>query len=104
MMPINVIYRRLAVALIVIALPGTARAAEVRDLIQECAYCHGDAGIAKDMDVPHLAGQQREYLYKQLVAFRIGKRAHKEMRTMSRQMTEAEMRAIADYYAALPPR
>jgi len=87
-----------------LALLSSAPAAEVRDLIQECAYCHGDAGIAKDMDVPHLAGQQREYLYNQLVAFRRGKRAHKEMRTMSRQMTDADMRAIADYYAALPPR
>jgi cytochrome c553 len=98
--------RRLAlvIAAAVLASGTISRAAEVRDLIQECAYCHGDAGIAKDMDVPHLAGQQREYLYKQLVAFRSGKRAHKEMRIMSRQMTEAEMRAIADYYAALPPR
>ena len=85
-----------------LALP--AQAAEVRDLIQECAYCHGDAGIAKDKDVPHLAGQQREYLFTQLQAFRTGKRAHKEMRTMSRQMTDAEMRMIADYYASLPPR
>ena len=81
-----------------------ADAAEVRDLVKECAYCHGDAGIAKDMDVPHLAGQQRAYLYKQLRAFRSGKRAHKEMRAMSRQMTDADMRIIADYYASLPPR
>ena len=97
--------RRLALAFVTtFAVAAPLHAAEVRDLIQECAYCHGDAGVAKDRDVPHLAGQQREYLYKQLVAFRTGKRAHKEMRTMSRQMTDAEMAAIADYYAALPPR
>jgi cytochrome c553 len=88
----------------VTALPQAAGAAEVRDLIAECAYCHGDAGVAKDKDVPHLAGQQRDYLYNQLVAFRRGKRPHKEMRYMSRQMTDAEMRALADYYASLPPR
>lgn len=81
-----------------------AGAAEVRDLIAECAYCHGDAGVAKDKDVPHLAGQQRDYLYNQLVAFKSGKRAHKEMRVMSRQMTDADMDAIAGYYASLPPR
>lgn len=97
--------RRLAAAVTTaLAFLPAAHAAEVRDLIRECAYCHGDAGIAKDMDVPHLAGQQREYLYKQLQAFRNGKRTHKEMRTMSRQMTDAEMRMIADYYASLPPR
>ena len=96
---------RLIVALLtVLTFMPAAGAAEVRDLIQECAYCHGDAGIAKDRDVPHLAGQQRDYLYKQLQAFHTGKRAHKEMRTMSRRMTGAEMRMIADYYASLPPR
>lgn len=92
----------LAFALFLGAQPSVA--AEVRDLIQECAYCHGDAGIAKDKDVPHLAGQQRAYLYNQLQAFRSGKRPHKEMRIMSRQMTDAEMSVIADYYASLPPR
>lgn len=95
---------KLFVALALITLPSTVRATEVRDLIAECAYCHGDAGIAKDKDVPHLAGQQRDYLYNQLVAFRRGTRTHKEMRYMSRQVTEAEMRALADYYASLPPR
>jgi len=96
--------RRAAIALAVLAGAGASAAAEVRDLITECAYCHGDAGIAKDKDVPHLAGQQREYLYNQLAAFRSGKRPHKEMRIMSRQMTDAEMRSIAEYYARLPPR
>jgi cytochrome c553 len=89
-------------AFALLAMP--TNAAEVRDLIQECAYCHGDAGIAKDKDVPHLAGQQRAYLFAQMQAFRAGKRAHKEMRIMSRQMTDADMRMIADYYASLPPR
>jgi cytochrome c553 len=81
-----------------------AQRAPVRDLIAECAYCHGDAGIAKGADVPHLAGQQRLYLYQQMAAFRDGKRRHKEMQVMGRQMTEADMRAIADYYSRLPPR
>lgn len=93
---------RLIVAGLALTLSSAAPAAEVRDLIGECAFCHGDAGIAKDKDVPHLAGQQRDYLYNQLLAFRSGKRAHKEMRYMSRHMTEPEMRAIADYYASLP--
>ena len=86
----------------VLIWPIATHAAEVRDLIGECAFCHGDAGIAKDKDVPHLAGQQSDYLYNQLFAFRTGKRRHKEMRYMSRHMTEPEMRAIADYYASLP--
>ncbi|MCK9908313.1 c-type cytochrome [Microbacteriaceae bacterium K1510] len=93
---------RLIVAGLALTLASAAPAAEVRDLIGECAFCHGEAGVAKDKDVPHLAGQQRDYLYNQLLAFRSGKRPHKEMRYMSRHMTEPEMRAIADYYASLP--
>ena len=75
-----------------------------RVTIEECAYCHGVDGIAKERDVPHLAGQNEGYLYNQLMAFRSGKRAHKEMRYESRQLTVQEIEALAAYYANLPPR
>jgi cytochrome c553 len=85
--------------------PARAQSDELVDLIAEaCAPCHGDDGIAKSVDVPNLAGQHKVYLYNQLRAFRTGKRPHKEMRFMSRQMTDDDMRAIADYYSRLPPR
>jgi cytochrome c553 len=85
--------------------PAFAQASDMTDLIAEaCAPCHGDDGIAKSADVPNLAGQKRVYLYNQLRAFHTGKRPHKDMRFMSRQMTDEDMRAIADYYAKLPPR
>ncbi len=70
--------------------------------VEACAPCHGIDGIAKDVEVPHLAGQNVVYLYNQLKAFKSGKRPHKEMRYMSRHVSEAEMEALADYYAALP--
>jgi cytochrome c553 len=81
-----------------------ARAAPPRVTIEECAFCHGIDGIAKERDVPHLAGQNEGYLYNQLMAFRSGKRAHKEMRYESRQLTVQEIEALAAYYASLPPR
>jgi cytochrome c553 len=85
--------------------PALAQSDDLVDLIAEaCAPCHGDEGIAKSVDVPNLAGQHNVYLYNQLRAFRTGKRPHKEMRFMSRQMTDGDMRAIADYYSSLPPR
>lgn len=83
---------------------GAAEAAGPSPLLADCAACHGDEGVAKDVETPNLAGQRETYLYNQLLAFHRGKRPHKEMRLMSRHMTEAEMRAIAQYYAALPPR
>ena len=72
--------------------------------IEECAACHGLDGIARDSEVPHLAGQNERYLYNQMMAFRSGKRVHKEMRYMARSMSVAEIEAVSAYYAALPPR
>jgi len=85
--------------------PALAQSDDLVDLIAEaCAPCHGEEGIAKSVDVPNLAGQHNVYLHNQLRAFQSGKRPHKEMRFMSRQMTDDDMRAIADYYSKLPPR
>jgi len=97
---------RAALALgLICAGPALAQAPDLTDLIAEgCAPCHGDDGIAKSADVPNLAGQKDTYLYNQLRAFRAGKRPHKDMLFMSRQMTDGDMRAIAEYYAKLPPR
>lgn len=73
-----------------------------RDLIIECMACHGEDGIARERDVPHLAGQNYEYLLKQLRDFQTGRRPHKEMRFMSRQLTDFELAEIADFFARLP--
>lgn len=83
---------------------GAAQAEPKRSPIEDCALCHGPDGIAKDTEVPHLAGQNERYLFNQMMAFRSGKRAHKEMRFMARQMSVQEIAAIAAYYAELPPR
>ncbi len=94
---------RLAFA-ILLALAATPVAAQQpnRALILECMACHGDDGIAKDKDVPHLAGQNYEYLIRQMKNFQSGRRPHKEMRVMSRHMNETELEEIADYYSRLP--
>lgn len=83
------------------ALPASAQDKR-RDLILQCMACHGDDGIAKDKDVPHLAGQNFEYLLNQMRLFQSGKRPHKEMKVMSRKMDDSEMAEIADFYASLP--
>ena len=72
---------------------------EFAKLIEQCAACHGVDGIAKDVEVPDLAGQHDVYLFNQLQHFKSGRRPHKEMRYMSRHLSEPEMMAIAQYYA-----
>jgi cytochrome c553 len=98
------IFGPIAAALLV-ALPGPAAAldkAALADLLAQCAACHGAEGIARDVEVPNLAGQHDVYLLNQLHNFRSGRRPHKEMRYMSRHTGDAELEAIARYYSQLP--
>lgn len=93
------------VALLVLLMPGPAFAldrSEFAEVIAQCAACHGAEGIAKDVEIPNLAGQHDRYLVAQLQNFRSGKRPHKEMRYMSRHITDEEIEAIAQYYANIP--
>lgn len=91
-----------ALGLVLATLP--ARAEPRQQTVENCAACHGMDGIARDSEVPHLAGQNERYLFNQMMAFRAGKRVHKEMRYMARAMSVDEIAALAAYYAALPPR
>jgi cytochrome c553 len=53
---------------------------------------------------PALAGQFADYIDAQLKAFRSGERANdpnKMMRMTAAKMTDAEMKAVADYIAGL---
>ena len=94
----------LRAALIGAMLTSPAFAEPKRPVIEQCAACHGEDGIARDAEVPHLAGQNEKYLFNQMMAFRAGKRPHKDMRYLARLMTVQEIAGIAAYYAALPPR
>ncbi len=98
--------RLFVVALLALPLAAPPFAlADMKEItIAACAACHGVDGVAPDSEVPHLAGQNERYLYNQLLAFRAGRRQHREMRFMARDLSTAEMAAIAAYYASLPPR
>lgn len=71
-----------------------------------CAGCHGPDGNGVGAYFPGLAGQQASYLEAQLKAWRDGRRANDPlglMRTVAAQLSDAEIQALAAYYAALPP-
>jgi cytochrome c553 len=74
---------------------------DLADLVAQCAACHGAEGIAKDVEIPNLAGQHDRYLVTQLQNFRSGKRPHKEMRYMSRHLSDEEIATVAQYYSQL---
>lgn len=69
--------------------------------VPACAGCHGAAGRGIPSQYPALAGQHPELIYGWLKAFSTGERPHETMQLVARKMTEADMRAVAEYAAGL---
>jgi len=69
--------------------------------VPACEGCHGtDAQGGKRF--PRLAGQHREYLIEQIYNFRTNARiATRIMREVSNRMTDAEIKAVAEYLTGL---
>ena len=80
------------------------RGGDVAKGIPACASCHGASGAGVPVQYPRLAGQHAEYTEAQLRSFRAGERANdaaKMMRTIAGKMSDAEIKAVADYAAGL---
>lgn len=80
------------------------RAGDASKGLPACAACHGPAGAGLPVQYPRIAGQFAEYTEAQLKAFRLGERANDPNRMMQMvaiKMTDAEIRAVADYIAGL---
>ncbi len=80
-----------------------AAGASLQSVLEGCVPCHGADGVARDSEVPHLAGQNELYLANQLRAFRSGERIHPEMAYMSSDLDDDTISALAAFYAELPP-
>ena len=105
--------RRRAAALCLLAL-GTAHAAaagtaapadgqrlRTRALAATCAQCHGTDGQAvAGQAMVRLAGQPKDYLLTQLLAFRSGQRPASVMHQISRGYTAEQLDEVAGYFAA----
>jgi len=89
------------IVLLAFSQPVSAQPATNPRLVLICAPCHGFDGIGHDGTVPNLAGQNREYLARQLQAFRSGERKHPTMNFFSGQVNREELEQLLDYYASL---
>ena len=73
--------------------------------VAACAACHGPTGSGNEAaKFPSIAGQHKTYTVNQLKAFKSGKRANdtgKMMRNIAKNMTDAEMDAVAEYISGL---
>jgi cytochrome c553 len=93
----------LFVAAALLAAPVLAADPEAgREKAQQCAGCHGEAGVSVSGEIPNLAAQKAEYLEEQLEAFREGKRANPLMNAIAAQLEDAEIEDLAAHFAALP--
>jgi len=75
------------------------------DDIPACAQCHGASGMGVGESFPPLAGQPAAYLAMQLQAWKHGTRPpgpQSLMATIAMKLTDADIAAVTDYYAALP--
>jgi cytochrome c553 len=75
---------------------------------QVCSKCHGAAGIAALDDVPNLAGQQQDYLAKQLREFkgqtRSDPNAVKNMWSIAHDLTDKQIDGLAAHFSEQPPQ
>lgn len=69
------------------------------DAPQNCVSCHGAEGLSVALDAPNLAGEVSIYIDTQLKAFRLGKRKHDIMSEIAADMSDEDIRAVADWYA-----
>lgn len=75
------------------------------DGLPACAQCHGPGGRGVGADFPALAGQSALYLSNQLHAWKQGARPPGPlalMQAVSAKLSEADIRDVSDYFAALP--
>jgi len=74
--------------------------------VPSCVHCHGPKDSPRNPMYPNIAGQYARYVKLQLELFTAGKRGGTEyahvMHSAAQRLTPAQMRALADYYAALP--
>ena len=81
------------------ALAGDIDAGKAKSVT--CVACHGPEGMSSNPLWPHLAGQQEQYLAKQLRDFRAGTRKDPVMGPMAAPLSDEDIDNLAAYYASL---
>jgi cytochrome c553 len=94
----------LLVAALIGFVPGGAKAGDVTagaSRARTCEACHGLDGLAKIVEAPNLAGQNEQYLVKQLLAFKAGERHNEMMSVVVPTLSDKDIDDVAAYYSAI---
>ncbi|MEP0233055.1 c-type cytochrome [Roseibium sp.] len=68
---------------------------------EACVACHGALGLSELEDAPNLAGETVMYIDTQLKAFRTGKRSHEIMSAVAADLSNEDIRNLAEWYAEI---
>ena len=66
-----------------------------------CTACHGAGGVSANDLWPNLAGQKKEYLVKQLLAFQSGERKDSMMSPIASTLSKEDVQSVAAYFSSL---
>ena len=66
-----------------------------------CAVCHGLNGLSKNPEAPNLAGDNANYIIKQLKAFQSGARKNEQMSIIVQSLSEDDVANLAAWYSAI---
>lgn len=66
----------------------------------QCFACHGVDGVSLNPEFPSLAGQNKNYLIKQLNAFKSGDRKSQVMKPMASGLSDKDIENVALYFSS----
>ncbi|MGH8042161.1 MAG: c-type cytochrome [Rudaea sp.] len=81
---------------------GSAPGRSAADLAKTCAACHGADGNSTAPIYPRLAGQYHDYLARALREYKSGERQNAIMSGFAKTLSDAEIDALARYFAVMP--
>jgi cytochrome c553 len=99
--------RRAFAGLALLVAPFTAFAIDaeaVKAKAETCAACHGPGGNSTNPQFPSLAAQVPTYVQLQLIQFREGRRSNPVMSPIAANISDAEAKALGEFFAAQPPK
>lgn len=75
--------------------------ANVKEIIDtRCAVCHGREGESANAIYPRLAAQHPDYMVKQLMDFRDGRRKGDAMPDMAKDLTDPQIKDLAAWFSS----
>ena len=92
-----------ALAALLILLPGTSHAEPKADLLAQCAACHGPNGNSQNPELPSIAGQPRVFIENQLVMIREGLRDVPPMKPVMANVDDAAVVELAKFFSSQKP-